>query len=148
MLTGPSAGNAAPIAQRRRAARIAVPHRYSSGVGRYARGRLSRYRATGTTNVHQDAFRHQSPDRQRDGHADRLGVGHGERDGLAKRERHGHGRGGPPASSFANGAIATNTLGDVATTPVDGTGAAINMNQTAAQAAASMNCSLAVRPTR
>jgi hypothetical protein len=50
----------------------------------------------------------------------------------------------PPASSFDNGAIAANQLGDVATTPVDGTGAAINMNQTAAQAAASMNCSLAV----
>jgi hypothetical protein len=32
----------------------------------------------------------------------------------------------------------------VATTPVDGAGAAINMNQTAAQAAASMNCTLQV----
>jgi hypothetical protein len=49
-----------------------------------------------------------------------------------------------PANSFAGGAIATTQLGDVATAPVDGTGAAINMNQTAAQAAASMNCSLAV----
>jgi hypothetical protein len=49
-----------------------------------------------------------------------------------------------PANSFNNGAIAANQLGDVATTPVDGTGAAINMNQTAAQAATSMNCSLAV----
>ena len=50
----------------------------------------------------------------------------------------------PPASSFDTGAVATQTLGDVATTPVDGTGAAINMNQTAAQAATSMNCSIAV----
>ncbi len=49
-----------------------------------------------------------------------------------------------PASSFAGGPTATRQLGDVATTPVDGTGAAINMNQTPAQAAASMNCSLAV----
>src|SRR5215472_8870752 len=49
-----------------------------------------------------------------------------------------------PASSFANGAVATFRLGDLATTPVDGTGAAINMNQTAAQAAESLNCSLAV----
>jgi len=49
-----------------------------------------------------------------------------------------------PASSFGNGPIAARQLGDVATAPVDGTGAAINMNQTAAQAAASMNCSLAV----
>src|SRR5579863_8826210 len=50
----------------------------------------------------------------------------------------------PPANSFAGGALATFPLGDVATAPVDGTGAAINLNQTAAQAAASMNCSLSV----
>ena len=49
-----------------------------------------------------------------------------------------------PANSFADGAIATAQLGDVATTPVDGTGAAINTHQSAAQAAASLNCSLAV----
>jgi hypothetical protein len=49
-----------------------------------------------------------------------------------------------PASSFASGALATAQLGDVATAPVDGTGAAINTQQTAAQAAASMNCSLTV----
>jgi hypothetical protein len=48
------------------------------------------------------------------------------------------------ASSFASGAVAAAQLGDVATKPVDGTGAAINTRQTAAQAAASMNCSLAV----
>jgi hypothetical protein len=49
-----------------------------------------------------------------------------------------------PANSFTSGAVATAQLGDVATAPVDGTGAAINTQQTAAQAAASMNCSLAV----
>src|SRR5215472_9755963 len=49
-----------------------------------------------------------------------------------------------PASSFANGPVATFKLGDVATAPVDGTGAAISLNQTPDQAAASMNCSLAV----
>jgi hypothetical protein len=49
-----------------------------------------------------------------------------------------------PANSFAGGAIATAQLGDVATAPVDGTGAAINTHQSAAQAAASLNCSLAV----
>ena len=49
-----------------------------------------------------------------------------------------------PANSFAGGALATAQLGDVATAPVDGTGAAINLNQTAAEAAASLNCSLAV----
>jgi hypothetical protein len=49
-----------------------------------------------------------------------------------------------PASSFANGQLARFQLGDLATNPVDGAGAAINMNQTPAQAAASMNCTLAV----
>jgi hypothetical protein len=51
----------------------------------------------------------------------------------------------PPAPSNANGPTAFFRLGDVATTPVDGAaGAAINLNQTAAQAAASMNCTLQV----
>ena len=50
----------------------------------------------------------------------------------------------PPAPSFANGPIATRQLGDLATVPVDGAGNAINLNQTAAQAAASMNCTLTV----
>jgi len=50
----------------------------------------------------------------------------------------------PPAPSFANGPTALRSLGDLATNPVDGTGAAINLTQTAAQAAASMNCTLTV----
>jgi hypothetical protein len=50
----------------------------------------------------------------------------------------------PEADAFDTGPIATAQLGDVATAPVDGTGAAINMNQTAAEAASSMNCTLAV----
>jgi hypothetical protein len=50
----------------------------------------------------------------------------------------------PPAPSFAGGPIARRALGDLATNPVDGTGAAINLTQTAAQAAASMNCTLIV----
>ncbi len=50
----------------------------------------------------------------------------------------------PAAPSFANGQTAFRQLGDLATNPVDGTGAAINLNQTAAQAAASMNCTLTV----
>jgi hypothetical protein len=49
-----------------------------------------------------------------------------------------------PAPSNANGPTAFRQLGDLATTPVDGMGNAINLNQTAAQAAASMNCTLAV----
>ena len=50
----------------------------------------------------------------------------------------------PPAASFANGPTAFRRLGDLATNPVDGTGAAINLNQTAAQAATSMNCTITV----
>jgi len=50
-----------------------------------------------------------------------------------------------PASSFANGRTAFFQLGDVANAPVDGAaGAAINLNQTAAQAAASGACTLQV----
>jgi hypothetical protein len=50
----------------------------------------------------------------------------------------------PPAPSNANGPVAFRQLGDVANAPVDGAGNAINLNQTAAQAAASMNCTLTV----
>jgi hypothetical protein len=50
----------------------------------------------------------------------------------------------PEANTFDTGPIATTQLGDVATNPVDGTGAAINMKQSAAEAASSMNCTLAV----
>src|SRR5208282_1567156 len=50
----------------------------------------------------------------------------------------------PPAATFANGQTAFRQLGDLATVPVDGTGTAINLNQTAAEAAASMNCTLTV----
>lgn len=49
-----------------------------------------------------------------------------------------------PANSFASGTVASTKLGDVATAPVDGTGKAINLNQTPAQAAASLNCTLQV----
>ncbi|MGH3256352.1 MAG: hypothetical protein ACRDOU_13330 [Streptosporangiaceae bacterium] len=50
----------------------------------------------------------------------------------------------PPAATFASGQTAFFPLGDLATDPVDGTGAAINLNQTAAEAAASLNCTLTV----
>ncbi len=50
----------------------------------------------------------------------------------------------PAAGTFANGQTAFRPLGDLATTPVDGAGNAINLNQTAAQAAASLNCVLTV----
>jgi hypothetical protein len=50
----------------------------------------------------------------------------------------------PAAATFANGPVAATQLGDVATAPVDGTGAVINTDQTAAEAATSMNCSISV----
>ena len=50
----------------------------------------------------------------------------------------------PPAPSHADGPAAFGQLGDVATAPVDGMGHAINLNQSTAQAAASMNCTLTV----
>ena len=54
------------------------------------------------------------------------------------------GRGGASGGHFANGQTAFRQLGNLATVPVDGAGNAINLNQTAAQAAASMNCTLTV----
>src|SRR5580658_4010331 len=50
------------------------------------------------------------------------------------------------AATFAAGAVATRQLGDVATAPVSGAAGAtpIAMNQTAAEAANSMNCTLQV----
>jgi hypothetical protein len=48
------------------------------------------------------------------------------------------------APSNGTGAVAARQLGDVATAPVDGAGNAISLNQTAAQAAASGNCSITV----
>jgi hypothetical protein len=47
-------------------------------------------------------------------------------------------------NDFATGPIAARQLGDVATRPVDGTGAAISLHQTAGQAADSGNCTIAV----
>jgi hypothetical protein len=101
----------------------------------------------GTTNVNQDAFgRRHHPTASASATPTASGSASASATATpsASASATGTGAAVPPASSFNNGAIATNTLGDVATTPVDGTGAAINMNQTAAQAAASMNCSLAV----
>src|SRR5579872_1344896 len=48
------------------------------------------------------------------------------------------------APSFAGGGISRHMLGDIATNPVDGTGAPISLNQDANQAAGSGNCTLIV----
>ena len=47
-------------------------------------------------------------------------------------------------NTFATGPIAKRQLGGIASRPVDGTGAAINMNQTPDEAAASGNCTIVV----
>jgi hypothetical protein len=47
-------------------------------------------------------------------------------------------------NDFATGPIATQQLGNIATQPVDGAGGAINLNQTAAEAADSGNCTIMV----
>ena len=47
-------------------------------------------------------------------------------------------------NTFATGPIATQQLGGIATQPVDGTGAAINLNQTPDEAANSGNCTISV----
>jgi hypothetical protein len=50
----------------------------------------------------------------------------------------------PAAPNNASGPTAFRTFGNLATTPVDGGGNAISLNQTAAEAATSMNCTLTV----
>ncbi len=129
--------------QRRRAARIAVPLAIPVALG-VTLGIVFAVQSHGTTNVNQDAFRHHHPTASATATPTASGSATASATASPSASATGTAAAVPPASSFANGAIATNTLGDIATTPVDGTGAAINMNQTAAQAAASMNCSLAV----
>ena len=129
--------------QRRRAARIAVPLAIPVALG-VTLGIVFAVQSHGTTNVNQDAFRHHHPTASATATPTASGSATASATASPSASATGTAAAVPPASSFANGAIATNTLGDIATTPVDGTGAAINLNQSAAQAAASMNCSLAV----
>jgi hypothetical protein len=94
----------------------------------------------GTTNINQDAF---------GGHHPTAGASASQPAPASASVSPSGTSTGPattvaPANSFASGQVAGFQPGDVATTPVDGTGAAINMHQSATQAAASLNCSLAV----
>jgi hypothetical protein len=132
--------------QRRRAARIAVPIAIPVALG-VTLGVVFAVSSHGTTSVDQSAFgRHHHPTASASATPTASGSATASASATpsATASATGTAAAVAPASSFDTGAIATATLGDVATTPVDGTGAAINMNQTAAQAAASMNCSLAV----
>ncbi len=132
--------------QRRRAARIAVPLAIPVALG-VTLGVVFAVSSHGTTSINQDAFgRHHHPTASASATPTASGSATASASATpsASASATGSAAAVPPASSFDTGAVATQTLGDVATTPVDGTGAAINMNQTAAQAATSMNCSIAV----
>jgi hypothetical protein len=132
--------------QRRRAARIAVPLAIPVALG-VTLGVVFAVSSHGTTSINQDAFgRHHHPTASASATPTASGSATASASATpsASASATGSAAAVPPASSFDTGAVAAQTLGDVATTPVDGTGAAINMNQTAAQAAASMNCSIAV----
>ena len=141
----PSAGNAAPIAKK--ACRTYCgPDRYSSGIGRNARGGLRGIEPR-DDEVSQDAFgRHHHPTASASATPTASGSATASATATpsASASATGTAAAVPPATRSTTAPSPLPHLGDLATTPVDGTGAAINMNQTAAQAAASMNCSIAV----
>jgi len=132
-----------PVMRRRtrrsRAARIALPLAIPVALGLTLGVVIAVSSHSGSTNVNQSAFgfRHPRPSASATASASASAS-------PTATSTAGTGTTVAPANSFANGRVATFRLGDVATAPVDGTGAAINLNQTPAQAAASMNCTLAV----
>jgi hypothetical protein len=135
--------------QRGRVARIAVPIAIPVALG-VTLGVIFAVKGNTTTDVNQSAFgRHHHPTASASATPTATGSATGTATASASATPSTSASATtaatvPPASSFANGQLAIFPLGDVATTPVDGTGAAISLNQTAAQAAASLNCSLAV----
>jgi hypothetical protein len=132
--------------QRKRVARIAVPLAIPVALG-VTLGVIFAVSSHGSTNINQSAFGRHHPTSSASATPTASGSATASATATASASPSastGTGAAVAPANTFANGAIATTQLGDVATTPVDGTGAAINMNQTAAEAAASMNCSIAV----
>jgi hypothetical protein len=127
--------------QRSRAARVAVPLAIPVALG-VALGIFIAVSNNGhATSINQSAFgRHRQPGAS----ATPTTGGTTAPTASASAPAAGSGAAVAPASSFANGAVARFQLGDVATTPVDGTGAAINMQQNADEAANSLNCTIAV----
>ena len=147
MLTGQRPVTRRRSQKTRRAARIAVPLAIPVALG-VTLGVLFAVSSHGTTNVDQQAFgrHHQngaSPTATPAATASATASGTASPSATASASASAAAT-VAPASSFANGATANFQLGDVANAPVDGTGAAISLNQTAAQAATSMNCSIAV----
>jgi hypothetical protein len=120
--------------RRSRAARIAVPIAIPVALGLTLGVVIAVSSHNGNTNVSQSAF----------GRHPTAGASASASAGATATT--GTGAAVAPANTFANGAVARFKLGDVATAPVSGAAGAtpINLNQTAAEAAASMNCTIAV----
>ena len=136
MLTGQR-----PVMRRRtrrsRAARIAVPIAIPVALALTAGVVIAVSTHSGSDNANQSAFRFRHP-------APTASATASASASASATATTGTGAAVAPANTFANGQVAAFKLGDVATAPVDGTGAAISLNQTPAQAAASMNCTIAV----
>ena len=159
MLTGQRPVSRRRSRETRRAARIAVPVAITVAVGATI-GVIFAVQNSGTQNVDQSAFgRHHHGARPTatasvtptatgtavNATASATATATGTAAATPTATATGTAAAVPPASSFGgNGQTANFQLGDVATRPVDGAGNAINLNQTPAQAAASMNCSLTV----
>ncbi len=149
MLTGQRPVTRRRSRETRRAARIAVPVAITVAVGATI-GVVFAVTNSGSTNVASDAFhRHHhggtptaTPTAMASATAS-AGATATPTTGATGTAT-GPAAAVPPANSFAGGQTAFFQLGDVATKPVDGAGNALNLNQTPAQAAASMTCSLAV----
>jgi len=140
MLTGQRPATRRRRTQRSRAARIAVPLAIPVALGVTLGVIIAVSHSANSMNASQSAFgRHRggaTPTASASASAAASGTASAAAGGAAAAVA--------PANSFAAGAIAARQFGDVATAPVDGAGNAITLNQTPAQAAASMNCTLRV----
>jgi hypothetical protein len=125
--------------RRSRAARIAIPLAIPVALGLTLGIVIAVSSSSHSTNISQSAF-----GRHRFGPSPSASASTSASPTASATAAAGAGAAVAPANSFANGRTAFRQLGDVATAPVDGAGNAISLTQTAAQAAASMNCSLAV----
>ena len=130
--------------QRSRAARLAVPLAIPVALGLTLGIVIAVSNSSHTTSINQSAFgRHRQPPTA--SATPTAGAsGTATPTASASSTASGSAAAVPPASSFANGAVARFRLGDVATAPVDGTGAALNLQQNADQAANSLTCAIAV----
>ena len=134
-----------PVVRRRtrrsRAARIAIPIAIPVALGLTLGVVIAVSAHQGSTDVNQSAFglRHPSPSASASTSATATAS-------ASASPTASTGAAVPPANTFANGPVATQKLGDVATAPVSGAAGAapINLNQTAAEAANSMNCTIQV----